>query len=49
MRLDRAFLEQLAAEDAALHARLLAARAAPDGVAVPDESELVIALGAASG
>ena len=31
VRLDRAFLERLAAEDAGLHARLLAARAAPDG------------------
>ena len=31
-------------EDAALHARLLAARAAPDGVGVLDESELVVAL-----
>ena len=44
VRLDRIFLERLAAEDAALHARLLAARAAPDSVAVLDESELVVAL-----
>ena len=44
VRLDRIFLERLAAEDAALHARLLAARAAPDSVAVQDESELVVAL-----
>ena len=48
VRLDRTFLEWLAGEDAALHARLLAARAAPDGVAVLDESELVVALAAAS-
>ena len=44
VRLDRLFLDRLAAEDAALHARLLAARAAPDAVAGPDESELVVAL-----
>ena len=45
VRLDRLFLEGLAAEDAALHARLMAARAAPDALAVKDESELVVALG----
>src|SRR5690349_14718470 len=45
VRLDRLFLERLAGEDAALHARLMAARAAPDAVAVKDESELVVALG----
>jgi NADPH-dependent glutamate synthase beta subunit-like oxidoreductase/NAD(P)H-flavin reductase len=45
VRLDRVFLEALAAEDAALHARLMAARAAPDALAVKDESELVVALG----
>jgi len=44
VRLDRTFLERLAEEDAALHARLLAARAAPNAVATPDESELVVAL-----
>ena len=44
VRLDRVFLERLAGEDAALHARLLAARAVPDGVAVLDESDLVVAL-----
>src|SRR3984957_664525 len=43
--LDRAFLRQLAAEDATLHARLLAARAAPDTLAAKDESDLVVALG----
>jgi NADPH-dependent glutamate synthase beta subunit-like oxidoreductase/NAD(P)H-flavin reductase len=45
VRLDRVFLGQLASEDAALHARLLAARAAPDALAAKDESELVVALG----
>ena len=45
VRLDRLFLEALAAEDAALHARLMAARAAPDALAVKDESDLVVALG----
>ena len=45
VRLDRAFLDRLAAEDAALHASLLAARAAPDGLADKDESALIIALG----
>src|SRR5271165_3791766 len=44
VRLDRSFLDRLAVADAALHARLLAARAAPDAVAVADESELVVAL-----
>ncbi len=44
VRLDRTFLEWLAGEDAALHARLLAARAAPDRVAVLDESDLVVAI-----
>ena len=45
IRLDRLFLAHLAADDAALHARLLAARAAPDALAAKDESELLIALG----
>ncbi len=45
VRLDRVFLEHLAAEDAALHARLLTARAAPDALAAKDESDLVVALG----
>ena len=44
MRLDRIFLDRLAGDDAALHARLLAARAAPDALATPEESELVVAL-----
>jgi len=45
IRLDRAFLGRLAAEDAGLHARLLTARATPDALAAKDESELVVALG----
>jgi NADPH-dependent glutamate synthase beta subunit-like oxidoreductase/NAD(P)H-flavin reductase len=45
VRLDRAFLDHLAVEDAPLRARLLAARAAPDGLTAKDESELVVALG----
>ena len=44
VRLDRLFLDRIAGEDAALYARLLAARAAPDAVTGPDESELVVAL-----
>ena len=45
VRLDSAFVRLLAAEDASLHARLLAARAAPDALAAKDESDLVVALG----
>jgi NADPH-dependent glutamate synthase beta subunit-like oxidoreductase/NAD(P)H-flavin reductase len=45
IRLDRQFLERLAGQDAALHQRLLAARAAPAEVAGRDESDLVVALG----
>jgi NADPH-dependent glutamate synthase beta subunit-like oxidoreductase/NAD(P)H-flavin reductase len=45
IRLDRAFLDRLSAEDAALHARLLTARAAPDDIARKDESDLIVALG----
>jgi hypothetical protein len=44
VRLDRLFLDRIAGEDAALYPRLLAARAAPDAVTGPDESELVVAL-----
>ena len=47
IRLDKLFLARLAEQDAALHASLLAARAAPDAVAVKDEAELVVALGPA--
>ena len=43
--LDRAFLARLGDEDAALRDRLLAARAAPDGLAGKDESDLIVALG----
>ncbi len=45
IRLDRAFLDRLAAEDAGLHVRLLAARATPDALAAKDESQLVVELG----
>src|SRR6266567_9618758 len=45
IRLDRLFLEHLAADDAGLHARLLAARADPGAMAVKDEAELVVELG----
>ena len=45
IRLDRVFLDRLAGPDPALHARLLAARAAPDRVSAKDESALIIALG----
>ena len=45
VRLDRAFLDTLAAEDPALHARLLAARAAPDALAEKEEAALIVALG----
>jgi NADPH-dependent glutamate synthase beta subunit-like oxidoreductase/NAD(P)H-flavin reductase len=47
VRLDRAFLEQLASADSALHARLLEARAAPDALTAKDEGALVVALGPA--
>jgi NADPH-dependent glutamate synthase beta subunit-like oxidoreductase/NAD(P)H-flavin reductase len=43
VRLDKLFLDQLAAEDAALHARLLAARATP--LPEKDASALIVALG----
>ncbi|HKM62121.1 MAG TPA: FAD-dependent oxidoreductase [Acidisphaera sp.] len=45
IRLDRIFLEHLAAEDAALHAGLLAARAAPDALSAKDEGELITQVG----
>ncbi|MGA9869383.1 MAG: FAD-dependent oxidoreductase [Acetobacteraceae bacterium] len=45
IRLDREFLDRLAADDAALHARLLAARAAPEAVVTKEEADLVVALG----
>ena len=45
VRLDRVFLAQLEAEDAGLHARLLAARAAPAALPEKAASELIVALG----
>ncbi len=45
VRLDRAFLHHLAAEDAELHARLLTARADPTALAEKPTSELIVALG----
>ncbi len=45
VRLDKSFLDTLAAADAALHARLLGARAAPDTLPSKDESDLIVALG----
>ncbi|MGC8475775.1 MAG: FAD-dependent oxidoreductase, partial [Acetobacteraceae bacterium] len=45
VRLDRTFLDYLAGEDPALHARLLAARAAPDALAAKDEAALIVSLG----
>ena len=46
IRLDQRFLDALAEQDdAALHQRLLAARAEPEGVSGRDESDLVVALG----
>ena len=43
--LDRSFLAELAARDAALHLRLLAARAAPETLDAAAESKLIVALG----
>ncbi len=45
IRLDKHFLEVLAARDTGLHHRLLAARAAPHGLSSREESDLVVALG----
>src|SRR4051812_38982487 len=42
VRLDALFLESLAAADARLHARLLAARAAPEALPLKEESELIL-------
>ncbi len=44
-RLDRLFVARLAEDDAALHTRLMAARAAPDGLTPKDEGDLLVALG----
>ena len=45
IRLDARFLDALAAEDPALHVRLLAARAAPEALEAKAEAELIVALG----
>lgn len=45
VRLDKRFLAALQAEDAALHGRLLAARAEPDALETKAESDLIVALG----
>src|SRR6476620_8632999 len=42
-RVDRAFARQLAADDAALHERWAAARAAPEALTTLAEAELLIA------
>jgi NADPH-dependent glutamate synthase beta subunit-like oxidoreductase/NAD(P)H-flavin reductase len=47
IRLDKLFLGRLADGEPGLHARLLAARAAPDGLGAKEEGELVVALGPA--
>ncbi len=44
IRLDRLFCDRLEAADPALHARLMAGRAAPEALAARAESELIIAL-----
>jgi NADPH-dependent glutamate synthase beta subunit-like oxidoreductase/NAD(P)H-flavin reductase len=44
VRLDRDFVAHLSAGHAALHERLMAARAAPDGLARKDESDLLVDL-----
>jgi NADPH-dependent glutamate synthase beta subunit-like oxidoreductase/NAD(P)H-flavin reductase len=44
LRLDAAFLAQLAQTDSALHSRLTQARANPSSLAAKDQSELIIAL-----
>ena len=45
IRLDRSFLDWLAAADTALHQRLLAARAEPDALGAKDEGDLLVAVG----
>src|SRR5689334_2417528 len=44
VRLDHVFLDHVAAEYGALHARLMVARAAPESISTADESALVVAL-----
>jgi hypothetical protein len=45
VRVDQTFLRRLEQVDAALHVRLLTARAAPDSLSSKDESTLIIDLG----
>jgi NADPH-dependent glutamate synthase beta subunit-like oxidoreductase/NAD(P)H-flavin reductase len=45
IRLDKQFLAALAGQDADLHQRLLAARAAPESLTGREESDLVVTLG----
>ncbi len=45
IRLDRLFLDKLVADDATLHASLMAARATPESLDAKAEGELVVALG----
>ena len=45
VRLDQEFLRRLAGDDAALHQRLLTARAAPDTLSDKEESDLLVGLG----
>ena len=45
IRLDKQFLQTLAAHDPGLHQRLLTARATPDSLTSREESDLVVALG----
>ena len=45
VRLDRTFLAALGVADPAVLARLLTARAAPDGIDAREEGELVVAIG----
>ena len=44
LRLDAIFLDHLQAGDASLHARLLQARANPDGIGSKDASQLIVEL-----
>jgi len=45
IKLDRWFLESLAAKDLALHQRLLAARAGPESLTAREESDLIVDIG----
>ncbi|MDE2005908.1 MAG: FAD-dependent oxidoreductase [Rhodospirillales bacterium] len=46
VRLDALFVDRLAGQEPALHARLLAARAAPEALEAKAEADLIVALGA---